>query len=502
MGECAGLLNSEGLPEDLLSPKKATELFTEGKLLESLDRCLAWSRSGDPSRKKFEFILIHMLGILETCDAATVFLVGKLQTMSLKLRELEECWGSRPTSSEDVSVELSIPLAKMIRRSKLYSDLQDGALNAIQDAMSPRTCALFEILDKLQATLDPKATVMLFCTTRAGAISLTEVINHRFGGTVDLSSAQFCPKADFIIGHGNRDSETRGMTPDEQIYKSRAFKKGEFNVLVSTSVCKEGIDVGSCKVGIEHGGLISSTELTQFMGRVRAKEGTIYVIGDATDKIRIEKLFAGRERFAEALPQAVLKQTLEFSGKHCSLQRQFVESDALYVLQKWSENISGNGNAFSIEVVKAKPSYPKMVCYVATATISIGHGVSSRVEGENRSTEEAAIRSAAYRVCTKLLEAGHDLPQGPHFMTISSRGQARKVGSSTESGGGGGCGGSCGDSCSGSGGSGGGGILPGSAAVGGSNQSSNSPSSGYGETSSLPSQPSGVAGAAADEGRF
>lgn len=57
------------------------------------------------------------------------------------------------------------------------------------------------------------------------------------------------------------------MSARDQVEKSKAFKHGDFNVLVSTSVCKEGIDVGTCKVGIEHGGLISSTELTQFMGK-------------------------------------------------------------------------------------------------------------------------------------------------------------------------------------------------------------------------------------------
>jgi len=59
----------------------------------------------------------------------------------------------------------------------------------------------------------------------------------------------------------------KGMSAREQVDKSKAFKLGDFNVLVSTSVCKEGIDVGTCKVGIEHGDLISTTELTQFMGK-------------------------------------------------------------------------------------------------------------------------------------------------------------------------------------------------------------------------------------------
>jgi len=155
------------------------------------------------------------------------------------------------------------------------------------DALSPQTFQVLDIFKKLKLSLSPDASVMVFCTTRASAVSLASIINSQFGppgiaansgdcggggGCVDAKPTHFHPIADFITGHGNPKSEMKGMSHREQLEKSEAFKDGRFNVLVSTSVCKEGIDVGTCKVGIEHGGLISSTELTQFIGRECAPE--------------------------------------------------------------------------------------------------------------------------------------------------------------------------------------------------------------------------------------
>ena len=90
----------------------------------------------------------------------------------------------------------------------------------------------------------------------------------------------------------------------------------QFNVLVSTSVCKEGIDIGSCKLGIEYGRSASSTELTQFIGetfcfvrnvtwitlcdyvtigRVRAKDGRIFMITREGAEGQVQEFLNGRK---------------------------------------------------------------------------------------------------------------------------------------------------------------------------------------------------------------
>ena len=298
MVDCVRVMNTSGLPEDMLSPKTCEKLCIDGTLLTTVERCLFWSYE-DSARKPLAFVLRHMVEVLEALDVSTGFVAEKIEAISQKLQELEQEWGSRP--DEGASAKISIAFVEMIRASKLYTALKDGSMGTFRDAMSPRTFALLDILEELQKSLNPASSVMLFCTTRVAAVTLTDIINRRFGkeskqttttprleasgsndgcggGGGDIEAGapiHFCPRANYIIGHGNRDNETKGMSPHQQIQRGEEFKSGCFNVLVSTSVCKEGIDVGSCKVGIEHGGLASSTELTQFMGRVRAREGTV-----------------------------------------------------------------------------------------------------------------------------------------------------------------------------------------------------------------------------------
>ena len=77
--------------------------------------------------------------------------------------------------------------------------------------------------------------------------AISEMINRRFQND-ERDGECFRPVADYIVGHGRRN-EKHGMMPKEQIDKSMRFRDGHFNTLVSTSVVKEGIDVGSCRVG-------------------------------------------------------------------------------------------------------------------------------------------------------------------------------------------------------------------------------------------------------------
>ena len=102
---------------------------------------------------------------------------------------------------------------------------------------------------------------------------------------------------------------------------------------LSPHLSKEGIDVGSCRIGIEHGKLKTATELTQvlavlentsfhakpsnysvrpdlsqqFMGRVRAEDGRVIVLGDKSDEAALKVLMEGRALLPQALGDAYSK---------------------------------------------------------------------------------------------------------------------------------------------------------------------------------------------------
>lgn len=84
-------------------------------------------------------------------------------------------------------------------------------------------------------------------------------------------------KCDFVHGHslldivaGGSDSGTMTSKKQEKILKR--FREGEFNVLISTSVVEEGLDVRKCNLVVKFDCLDNFREYVQSKGRARAPE--------------------------------------------------------------------------------------------------------------------------------------------------------------------------------------------------------------------------------------
>mmetsp|Transcript_68254 Transcript_68254/g.154417 ORF Transcript_68254/g.154417 Transcript_68254/m.154417 type:complete len:1061 (+) Transcript_68254:1654-4836(+) len=353
--DVCNLLSKFGLPERAkLLFDGCAGLPDNDLLLFRVNAALSLDEIDDP----LVFILRHLQDVLERNDVilnSASSVSKEIMAMSEALQDVREKWSSEPApirKAERCS-SISRNFLDLIDSSELYTKIRDGKFQELENVKAPRTDALLKIMDSLVLTLDPDDAVMVFTSTRASAKSLTEVINLYFkqaagtargddGAGSSDRQRRFVPKADYIIGHGDHRSSVKGMTSDEQIEKSSAFKSGKFNILVSTSVCKEGIDVGKCKVGVEHGRIISTTVLTQFMGRVRAKDGTIYVVGDREDKKKLGELVEGRKLYAEAVAEALYVQEIEpvvgqsaDSSSPSVFQRRFIEDDAVHVLKEW-----------------------------------------------------------------------------------------------------------------------------------------------------------------------
>ncbi|CAN0577839.1 unnamed protein product, partial [Ectocarpus sp. 12 AP-2014] len=80
-----------------------------------------------------------------------------------------------------------------------------------------------------------------------------------------LEEAKPFVKAQSIVGLSE-------MTLNQQRRALASFQNGLKNVLVSTSVCGEGIDVPACALVVCASLPSSGTELVQLRGRIRSKE--------------------------------------------------------------------------------------------------------------------------------------------------------------------------------------------------------------------------------------
>jgi ERCC4-related helicase len=230
----------------------------------------------------------------------------EIAALRTAMMDLDTCWEQQ---TDHVNVGASRILREIRDSSKLFQAIEDGDLAHLNEVTSPATDALLRVLDEVVPTLTAERDrVMIFTTTRRGARLLVDIITQHFGQR-QAAAQTFQPRVSCIVGHGpgSASSLDHGMTSAEQVERSREFKDGVFNILVSTSVCKEGIDVGDCSVGIEHGDIVSQTALCQFIGRVRADHGRVYVIGDGQDSEDFNQMLERREQFREAIMQAYLK---------------------------------------------------------------------------------------------------------------------------------------------------------------------------------------------------
>ncbi len=118
----------------------------------------------------------------------------------------------------------------------------------------------FEYLEKI---ISNEKTYLIFTQYRATAEKIVEFLKNK-----DI-------KASIFVG---QRGET-GMSQKKQLEILNKFRNGEFNVLVSTSISEEGLDIPSIDTAIFFEPVPSALRSVQRKGRVgRAKPGEIYLL--------------------------------------------------------------------------------------------------------------------------------------------------------------------------------------------------------------------------------
>lgn len=128
----------------------------------------------------------------------------------------------------------------------------------------PKLEKLKEIL-KEQFEKNPDSRVIVFTNYRDSAEMLVNELSTLF------------PVAKFV-GQASRDND-RGMRQKEQIETIDKFRKGEYKVLVATSVGEEGLDIPSTDLVVFYEAVPSEIRAIQRKGRTgRGREGRIVVL--------------------------------------------------------------------------------------------------------------------------------------------------------------------------------------------------------------------------------
>eukprot|EP01065_Artemidia_motanka_P012226 TRINITY_DN16707_c0_g1_i1.p1 TRINITY_DN16707_c0_g1~~TRINITY_DN16707_c0_g1_i1.p1 ORF type:complete len:609 (+),score=149.98 TRINITY_DN16707_c0_g1_i1:1255-3081(+) len=137
--------------------------------------------------------------------------------------------------------------------------------------LSVRLRLLWETLQREFATRqDPRAIVLV--ATKAGSERICAQLQVLRDGEPGESPIKGMRPAVWVGGSTSVDRLGRriaGMKPCEQGQVLERFRQGVTNVLVATSVAKEGIDVPNCSLVVQHDCALSVQALMQSRGRAR-----------------------------------------------------------------------------------------------------------------------------------------------------------------------------------------------------------------------------------------
>ena len=155
------------------------------------------------------------------------------------------------------------------------------------------------LLKKFSANRSSRAIV--FVRTRDHTVAMKEWI----GSHSSLKDVGICPGS--ITGYTSRDDMTRAK--QEGVLKE--FHEGKINVLVTTSVAEEGLDIPECNLVIHYQNVSNEIAKAQAEGRARAEDSNCYTITSSSSTKKYQEL-----RNEELLNQvqALIKSDILSSG--------------------------------------------------------------------------------------------------------------------------------------------------------------------------------------------
>ncbi|KFP52562.1 putative ATP-dependent RNA helicase DHX58, partial [Cathartes aura] len=141
---------------------------------------------------------------------------------------------------------------------------------------NPRLGKLEEIL---REHFQPLGTArgIVFTKTRQSAHSLLSWLQD----TAALCGQHI--RAAVLTGAGY-SNQTRHMTQNEQQDVIKLFREGALNLLFSTSVAEEGLDIPECNIVVRYGLMTNEIAMMQARGRARAKNSVYSVLAKANSR--------------------------------------------------------------------------------------------------------------------------------------------------------------------------------------------------------------------------
>ncbi len=199
-------------------------------------------------------ILYHMLELIEQ-QGLDVLLIY-LTKMKAKAR--------KKNSSKALKI-----LVSDHRLNQIFIELKKNEEYSSENLVHPKYYALESLLAQ-EFENNPSSRVLVFVKLRDSVKNIT--IKLETSGSLVFKPTRF-------VGQATKSKNDKGMSQKRQLEVLEMFKKGEYNILVSTNVGEEGLDIAECDLVVFYDVVASEIRFIQRKGRTaRHREGKVIIL--------------------------------------------------------------------------------------------------------------------------------------------------------------------------------------------------------------------------------
>lgn len=197
-------------------------------------------------------ILFHMQELIEQ------------QGLDVLLHYLEKMYKDAKKKNSSKAVRV---LTGDYRLNQLFLELKKNHDFTPDNLIHPKYQVLVKvILDELRT--NPISRILVFVKLRD---SVKNIVN-KLKDTNGIHAVRF-------VGQATKSTDDKGLSQKQQIEILDQFREGEYNVLVSTNVGEEGLDIAECDLVIFYDVVASEIRLIQRKGRTaRHRQGRVIIL--------------------------------------------------------------------------------------------------------------------------------------------------------------------------------------------------------------------------------
>ena len=308
---------------------------------------------------------------------------------------------------------------KRIIKSYNGINKEDVMLNLI----TSKLCRLIDIIELYKGS-EGKFSAIVFVDRVLYSFAIAKYLDE----LSQISEVRFnYLRSNFFVGNNNDYLNLKFIKQAIKNFKHtiKEFKDGKLNLLVSTSVLEEGIDIGKCNLVIRFSEPKTYREFVQSKGRARAKNSHFFIIHDDSIKINKEmKKYDDTEEFLnhrfqlssqEKWNESVLPDDYKVSSEddefiHSSTGSKMSLHEAAPFLNRYIIKKGGKNHLSSYSIKKTKLGFKANLSLQGLTLIE------NDIEGKTKDDEIEAFQSACLEACKKLYEQGQ---LNDHFIPIS-----------------------------------------------------------------------------------